>query len=329
MIDRCRNFFFILIAVFLSVAVFPSSGCGGGSTATPNSTVSPVPAPTPTPTPTPATSPVAHDRVFVVVLENEPYSAVVGNSSMPFLNGLARNFGLATNYFANAHPSLPNYFVLTVGQTEATTDDFTGTVSDDNVVRELTAAGKSWRCYAQSLPAVGYTGGDQVPYIKHHNPFAYFSDVLNSSAQANNIVPFSQFASDLQSDSLPNYSFIVPDNAHNAHDCPGGAATCNNNDKLATADAWLSANIGPLVNSGSFQKSGLLVILFDESDVTDIASGGGHVATVIVSSKAKPGFQSTTFFQHQSTLRLTLKALGVSSFPGAAANAPDMDEFFK
>jgi acid phosphatase len=248
---------------------------------------------------------------------------------MPFLNGLARNFGLATNYFANAHPSLPNYFVLTVGQTEATTDNFPGPVADDNVVRQLTAAGKSWRSYAQSLPSVGYTGGDQGPYIKHHNPFAYFTDVLNSGTQANNMVPFSQFASDLQSDSLPNYSFIVPDNAHNAHDCPGGVATCTDNDKLAVADAWLAANIGPLVSSASFQKSGLLLITFDESVVADTASGGGRVAMVIVSSKAKPGFQSTTFFQHQSTLRLMLKALGVTSFPGAAANAPDMDEFFK
>src|SRR5437879_2945264 len=113
MIDRCRSTFLILTAVFLSVAVFQSSGCGGGSTPTPTSAVSPIPAPT-------SASSIAHDRVFIVVLENEPYSAVVGNSSMPFFNGLARNFGLATNYFANAHPSLPNYFVLTVGQTEGT-----------------------------------------------------------------------------------------------------------------------------------------------------------------------------------------------------------------
>jgi acid phosphatase len=245
------------------------------------------------------------------------------------LNGLANSFGVATNYFANAHPSLPNYFMLTVGVPEASTDDFPGPVGDNNVVRQLSAAGKSWRCYAQSLPSVGYTGGDQLPYIKHHNPFAYFTDVLNSGVQANNIVPFSQFSSDLQADSLPNYSFIVPDNQHNAHDCPAGMATCTDNDKLAASDAWLAANFGPLVNSASFQRSGLLIILFDESDVADTASGGGHVATVIVSSKAKPGFKSTTFYQHQSTLRLMLKALGVTAFPGAAATAPDMDEFFK
>jgi hypothetical protein len=310
-------------AVVLVCLVVLFSGCGGGS-ASPNSVVSP----TPNPNPTPASS-VARDHVLLVVFENHSFSEVIGNPSMPFFNSLARSFGLATNYFANAHPSLPNYFVLTAGNTIATTDDFPGPVSDDNVVRELTAAGKTWRSYAMSLPSVGYTGGDQGPYIKHHNPFAYFSDVLNNSAVAGNIVPFTQFASDLQSNSLPNYSYVVPDNQHNAHDCPSGMVTCTDNDKLAAADAWLSANIGPLVSNASFQNSGLLIITFDESVVSDTASGGGQVATVIVSSKAKPGFQSSTFFQHQSVLRLMLKALGVTAFPGAAASAPDMDEFFK
>jgi hypothetical protein len=53
------------------------------------------------------------------------------------------------------------------------------------------------------------------------------------------------------------------------------------------------------------------------------------VATLIVSSKAKSGYQSTTFYQHESTLRLTMEALGVSDLPGAAANASPMTEFFK
>ena len=70
------------------------------------------------------------------------------------------------------------------------------------------------------------------------------------------------------------------------------------------------------------------MILFDESDFSDSQNGGGHVAVMIVSAKAKSGFQSTTFYQHQSTFRLLLEALGLSARPGSAANAPDMVEFF-
>ena len=69
-------------------------------------------------------------------------------------------------------------------------------------------------------------------------------------------------------------------------------------------------------------------MVFDESEFTDLDHGGGHVAAVIVSPKAKKGFQSQTFYQHQSTLRLILSGLGVNSFPGASAAAPAMDEFF-
>ena len=37
-------------------------------------------------------------------------------------------------------------------------DSFSGPVSQDNIVRELIAAGKSWKSYAEGLPSVGYTG---------------------------------------------------------------------------------------------------------------------------------------------------------------------------
>jgi hypothetical protein len=76
-------------------------------------------------------------------------------------------------------------------------------VDVDNIVRELIAAGKKWKSYAESLPNAGYTGGDVLPYEKRHNPLAYFSDVANSSTQSANLVPFSQFASDVASNSLP------------------------------------------------------------------------------------------------------------------------------
>jgi hypothetical protein len=69
--------------------------------------------------------------------------------------------------------------------------------------------------------------------------------------------------------------------------------------------------------------------LFDEGDLTDIANFGGHVPAVIVSPKSKMGYQSTTTYQHQSVLRLSLKALGATDLMGDAANAPDMGEFFQ
>ncbi len=236
---------------------------------------------------------------------------------MPYLNSLISQYGLATQYFANTHPSLPNYFVLTTGLMESNNDNFAGSVTDDNAVRELVKAGKSWKAYLESLPSPGYLGGDTGGYLRQHNPFADLSDIQESSAQADNMVPFTQFATDLANNALPQYSFIAPNANDDAHD-----------GTLAQADSWLQANIAPLLASSAFQSSGLLIITFDESEDSDVENGGGHVATVIISPQAKKGYQSQTLYQHQSTLRLIFAGSGMNTFPGMSAAAPDMTEFF-
>jgi phosphatidylinositol-3-phosphatase len=267
-------------------------------------------------TPVPASQPT-FSHVVLVVEENHSYSDVIGSSAMPYLNSVASQYGLATQYFANGHPSMPNYLMLTTGQMETFDDNFSGTINDDNVVRELVKAGKSWKAYEESIPSAGYLGGDVVPYVRRHNPFSYLSDVQNDTLQAANIVPFSQLATDLANDTLPQFSFISPDVNDDAH-----------TGTLAAADFWLQSNIAPLIASSTFQNSGLLIITFDESEDTDVDHGGGHVASVIISSKSKMKYQSQTEYQHQSTLRLVLAASGVDSFPGLAGTAPDMTEFF-
>ena len=256
-------------------------------------------------------------HVFIVVEENANYADVIGDSSIPYLNSLAREYSLATQYYANAHPSIGNYFMMTVGDTITNDDGYSGIVSGDNVVRRLVAAGKTWRSYAEDLPCVGYTEAGTGRYARKHNVFALLSDVANDPAQAQNLVPFSQFPTDLATNALPDYAFIVPNLCNDAHDCP-----------LRTADEWLKQNIDSLVRSATFQRDGLLIIVFDESRGDD-THGGGRIACVIVSPKAKRAYRSTTFYQHQSLLRLSLSALGVAAFPNAAAGAPDMDEFFE
>src|SRR5690242_13057226 len=56
-------------------------------------------------------------HVFVIVMENHEFGDIVGSPSAPYLNQLAQQYGLATNYFGVTHPSLPNYMALTGGDT--------------------------------------------------------------------------------------------------------------------------------------------------------------------------------------------------------------------
>lgn len=235
---------------------------------------------------------------------------------MPYLNSLASQYGLATNYYANTHPSIGNYFMMTTGQEITNNDGTMTTVTVPNIVGNLITAGKTWKSYAESLPSVGYVGGDVLPYVRHHNPLSYFQEVVNSSTQKLNLVPFTQFAIDLANSQLPDFSFVVPNLDDDAHD-----------GTLAQADTWLKTNIAPLIASTAFQKNGLLLIVFDESYSTDTTNGGGHVAMVAVGPKVKLGGKSAILYQHENLLKTVTSYLGIdSSNLSKAATASSMSD---
>jgi hypothetical protein len=267
-------------------------------------------------TPPPSGTLPRFGHAVIVVEENHDYAQALDSTQMPYLHSLIAQGGLATQYYANTHPSIGNYFMLTTGQIITNSDGYSQPVSDDNIVRQLLAAGKTWKAYAEDLPSVGFTGQSSGNYARKHNPLSFFSDVVNDSAQLRRLVPFTQFATDLAGDSLPDYAFVAPNLCNDAHDC-----------SLQTADTWLQSNIAPLLASAAFQQDGLLIIVFDEAD-TDNTNGGGRIAWVVVSPKAKPGYSSTAMYQHESTLRLMAEGLGLTTFPGAAATASNMSEFF-
>lgn len=315
----CRRL--LASTLFGLVLVTFISGCGGGSSTIAGTSGSSSGVAS-------ASVPLV-EHVVVVALENTNYADVIGSPSTPFLNSLLAKGSLAANYYANIHPSIPNYFIMTSGISVTMDDTFTGTVTTDNVVHELTASSKTWKAYAESIPSAGYLGGDNGFYLRRHDPFSYFSDVQQSAAAASDIAPFSQFAADLNANTLPNYAFVIPNARDDAHSCPDGSTTgCSLSTRLQTADAWLATNIAPLLANAQFTSSGLLIITFDES-ADDFTNGGGHVATVLVGTHVKTGYTgSAQMYDHRSLCALTMAALGVATIPNGAGLAPQMTEFF-
>jgi phosphatidylinositol-3-phosphatase len=237
---------------------------------------------------------------------------------MPYLNQLAHQYANASNYYAVGHPSIPNYFMLTTGQKITTNDGFNRVVTSDNVVRHLLRAGLTWDSYAESIPFTGYSGQNVGSYIKHHNPFAYLSDVLDSGAQRGHLEGIRDLQEDLSAHVLPNFAFIAPNRCNDAHDC-----------SLAASDRWLKEHLGPILADRDFASSGLLLIVFDESRSGDNSHCGGHVAVVAAGTHVKRGYVSKHLYQHQNLLRTALQALGVKSYPGAAANVASMSDLFQ
>jgi phosphatidylinositol-3-phosphatase len=254
----------------------------------------------------------AQAKTFIVMEENHHYEEVIGSPSMPYFNSLAKSNALATNYYANTHPSIGNYFKITTGKTISNYDGFSSTVYDDNIVRHLIKAGKTWKEYSECLPYVGYFQGDYGCYERHHNPCSYFSDVRLSSEQQRYLVPLARLDHDIANGTLPDFGLIVPSNQHNGHD-----------GTLAQADNWLQNNISTLI--AALDTNDLLIITWDESDKSDDVHGGGHIVWVVVGPPVKKRYKSSTLYQHENCLKFMCDRLRIS----CPVNATGMNEFLK
>jgi len=273
-------------------------------------------------------------HVYIVAEENHSYETIVGSSNMPYLNSLLKKGALATQFYANQHGSLENYFWVTAGQKITDNNSTTSVFNVDNIERHLLSHGRTFKSYAQSLPYAGYTGLTWGAYLKRHAPLIYFTDMADSSLKFDH-VSTSVMAKDIVDQTLPNFAFITPDGNHDMHNCPNGLAACEQ-----TADTWLKDNIGPLLASPEFQPGGdgVLIIWSDEGNLssdnrcsaTVLTGCGGRIVVAMIGPEVKVDYRSIRTYHHQSVLRTMLELEGdETSFPGAAATAPDMGEFFK
>ena len=297
------------------------TGCGGTAPSSKAGTTTPTPSPTPALAPTPSGGVPHSSHVVLVIEENHTFAQVLG--SMPWLTSMGSSYAFATDYKADEPGSLLDYLWLSSGSGEqsfgCTGSSCTRPITDDNIFRELTRAGISWKVYAEGLPSAGYMGGNTGAYVDRHNPAKWYSDVINSSALQQNMVPFTQFAQDVAANQLPAYSIVVPDVTNDAHD-----------GTLPQADRWLQTNVAPVLNKPYFQAGGdgLMIVTFDECDAA-IGACNEQVYTAVIGPRVKPHFQSALPYRHENTLRTILVSLGVTVHPGASATAADMSDFFQ
>jgi len=156
------------------------------------------------------------DHIWIITEENHSYEKVIGNSSMPYYNALAKKYAVATQYYANIHNSLTDLMRIVAGQNVTLWDNTTSCYNVDNIVRHLLQQGFIWKSYQEDLPYPGFTGLSWAGYLRRHNPLIDFTDVCAPSQKLNS-VPFSQLAKDISNNATPNYAYISPDVDHDAH----------------------------------------------------------------------------------------------------------------
>lgn len=240
-------------------------------------------------------------HVVWIIMENEGFSSIDNRNAAPYLSSLARACGLATNYHAVSHPSLPNYIALASGSTQHIADDNEPSahpLSVPNIFSELRG---DWRAIEESMP----TNCDRVTsgtYAARHDPAVYFTN-LGMSCLRNDTV----MAGHLQLSAA--FIFITPNVCHDMHSC-----------SITTGDTWLHRVVASILRSPQYRSGHTaLFITWDEAD----NSTTNRVATFVIAPTTPRGERAGNRFSHYSLLRTTEQLLHVRLL-GSARSANSM-----
>lgn len=276
--------------------------------------------------------PATVKHVMFILEENRSYRQVIGNPSVlgdRYLNNvLVPSCGLAANYHNYSHPSLPNYLALTSGTAKGPASDTDCSVvahcpqSQASIFSQLGKAGRSWREYAESMPANCYPRNDGSYLLRHAPPPYYTSSPVPAECSKWDVplgtTTSGAFRSALSptSDRLPAFSFVTPNACHDMHSC-----------STSTGDAWLKTWVPIIQDSAAYQSGQLVVfITWDEGEGADKVAAehcwnSTHantslypscwVATLVLSPHTKPGTRSASYFNHLGLLGTAEDLLGL------------------
>jgi hypothetical protein len=250
--------------------------------------------------------PARFKHVVWIVMENRSYSEVIGRpSDAPYINKLAHECGLAANFSAESHPSLPNYVAMTSGSTQGIGDDGDPSQHRLAVASIFSQLGGGWRALDQSMPS-NCDLNDGGSYAVRHNPAVYYTNIRGSCAHQ-----------DTPLAGRPNlsarFTFITPNLCHDMHDCSTSAG-----------DTWLAQFVPKILRSHTYQNGSTVVFI-----TWDEGSGDNHIPTLVLSRDTRRGTVSSKPFNHYSLLRTTEALLGIHAKLGAAATARDMRGAFR
>jgi len=245
-----------------------------------------------------------YEYIFLIILENRSYSNILGKQSIaPNINRLAEQYGQATQFYAEVHPSEGNYVAMLGGDTFGIHDDDAyyckpgvhdrfcpkadqpgyadHTVTAPSLVDQLESHGLTWKGYMESIPAPGsdaarwptkdkpVAGMPPELYAVKHNGFMSFRHVQDDPHRAEKIVGFDELERDIATGHLPNYAHIVPNQCNDMH----------GRDKSGpdVPEDCTKASGGGLISRGD-RVAGKLV---DEIMHTTVWSGPNNAAIVI------------------------------------------------
>ena len=254
-----------------------------------------------------ASAPSRYAHVVVFAFENRTWSSVGGSQfqQMPYLHSLAVQCATFSDY-TEPNPA-QNSASQYVGQAAGTTAPLgtENTVQNDcapsttcrsvqdNIFRQVRAAGLTARSYVEGATAACSTSGNAAKHI----PALYFQGGTDWAFCSTEVVPYSTF----NPDNLPAFAFVTPTACNDGHDCT--------ND---TVDAWARTNIGQVLSSAEYRAGNVAVFVWYDED--------HPVPNMQITHSARPGPYGTAV-TYGSTLRAWDDMLGLPRLADAATAA--------
>ncbi|MEY9855494.1 hypothetical protein ABH935_001098 [Catenulispora sp. GAS73] len=274
----------------------------------------------------PPSSVPGYDHVFVVYMENEDYSGIVGNTSQaPYINSLLPKGTSLSQAYATTHPSDPNYVALAGGGLYGLHDNSiaTTTINAPHVGNSVEAVGKTWKAYVENengncdYTSHGYYSPDDVPFTFFQN---FKSDESSTGYCARHDQPLSQMTTDLKSASTtPNFVWFEPDDCDDMESCG-----------VTAGDNWLKATLPTIFNSPAWtQQKSLLILTWDEGATKAYGpSYPNRVPTLLLGSQntVKAGYTSAQRTDQYGLLRTVDQALGLAPLTNNDAYAATVND---
>lgn len=258
--------------------------------------------------------PYAH--IFVIIEENHTTDEIVPSAAAPNLTHFAQAYGYAWRFYAERHPSEPNYVAILGGNTFGISDDdafwckpglkdpgcpnsgaanyVDHTVTQPSLAALLSQHHLTWKGYFEDIPEPGsrayvspspakpVAGKPFALYALKHNGFMNFKDVQNDPALAQKIVGFDGLARDLSSGNVPNLAEIVPNQCNDMHglhgaNVPPDCTTAAPEKLIARGDAVAGRLVAEIMASPIWSRPENSAIVIT-FDENDTGHAGGHAA---------------------------------------------------
>ena len=244
------------------------------------------------------------------MFENKQYSQIIGSPNAPYINSVANKCGLATNFYAEAHPSLPNYIAMTSGSTQGITDDSGPSSHPLSVPSIFSQLGAGWKSLQEDMPSNCYLS-NSGNYAVRHNPAVYYTNIRQQCKNQNARLTYPLRLG-------ARFTFVTPNLCNDMHSCPSQSDAAT---ETKTGDTWLSTFLPKLLSSSQYTAGNTVIfITWDEDDY----HSSQHIPTIVIAPTVRRGTRSRARFNHYSMLRTTEELLGLRRRLGDAASAASM-----